>query len=385
MIGCCPTLRFNGPAARAARLPASERSVGQTESVDHDEHRGVASYGRWRSGGRAVVWLVTIRLATAGMLFLVAAPLAPAAAQPPEKVPRVGALHPRTRSDASPQTDAFLEGLWELGWVEGKTVLVEYRWAEGRSDRLPDLVADLVHLKVDVILAGSTAVAVAAKNATGTIPIVMATGGDPVGLGLVASLARPGANITGLSFSVGMETAGKGLELLKETAPHLRRVAVLSNPANPAHGLAIQNLNVAARSLSVRLQLLEARGPNEFDGAFAAMARKRAEAVYIVLDPFFGIHRSQLRDLVAKNRLPAMYGSREYPEAGGLMSYGPDYRHSFRRAATYVDKILKGAKPADLPIEQPTRFEMVINMKTAKALGLAIPRSLLLRADQVIE
>ena len=327
--------------------------------------------------------LLTLRLRTAAMLFLVAAFLAPAAAQPPDKVPRVGVLHFRTRADASLQINAFLDALRELGWVEGKTVVVEYRWAEGRSDRLPDLVADLVHLKVDVILAGSTAVAVAAKNATTTIPIVMATGGDPVRLGLVASLARPGANITGLSFGVGMETAGKGLELLKETAPHLRRVAVLSNPANPARDLAIRDLKAAARSLSVQLQLLEARGPNEFAGAFAAMARGRAEALFVALDPLFGIHRAQLGDLAAKGRLPAMYGSREYPEAGGLMSY--DYRHSFRRAATYVDKILKGAKPADLPIEQPTRFELVINMTTAKALGLAIPQSLLLRVDQVIE
>jgi len=331
------------------------------------------------------VRLVTIQLAIAMALSLVVAPLAAAAAQPLEKVPRVGILHPRTRSDASPQTDAFLQGLRELGWVDGKSVVVEYRWADGRSDRLPELVADLVRLKVDVILAGSTAVAVEAKNATGTIPIVMATGGDPVGLGLVASLARPGANITGLSFSVGMETAGKGLELLKETVPHLRRVAVLLNPANPARELAIRYLQVAARSLSMQLQLLEARGPNEFESAFAAMRRERAEALFVALDPFFGIHRAQLRDLAAKSRLPAMYGSREYPEGGGLMSYGPDYRDSFRRAATYVDKILKGAKPADLPIEQPTRFELVINLKTAKALGLAIPQSLLLRADQVIE
>ncbi len=367
------------------RPGCSPRALGRQGSDDHDdETRGCKL--RWRAyWGQAVVRLVTIWLATAVLLFLVAVPLTPVAAQPPEKVPRVGVLHPRTRSDASPQTDAFLQGLRELGWVEGKTVVVEYRWAEGRSDRLPDLVADLVRLKVDVILAGSTAVAVTAKNATGTIPIVMATGGDPVGLGLVASLARPGANITGLSFSVEMETAGKGLELLKETVPHLRRVAVLSNPANPAHGLAIRHLKVAARSLSVQLQLLEARGPSEFDSAFAAMARERAQVLFVVLDPFFGIHRAQLRVLAARSRLPAMYGSREYPEDGGLMSYGPDYRESFRRAATYVDKILKGAKPADLPIEQPSRFELVINMKTAKALGLTIPQSLLLRADQVIE
>jgi putative tryptophan/tyrosine transport system substrate-binding protein len=314
-----------------------------------------------------------------------AAPLATAAAQPPEKVPRVGFLGPRTRSDDAGVTDAFLQGLRELGWVEGKTIVIEYRWAEGRPDRLPDLVTELVRRKVDVIFAGSNAVAVAAKNATGTIPIVMATGGDPVGQGLVATLARPGGNVTGLSFSVGMDIVGKWLELLKEAVPKVRRVAVLSNPANPGHAPAIENVNVAARSVGVQLQHLEARGPSEFDSAFAAMARERAEALLVLLDPFFGFRRARLSELAAKSRLPAMYGSREYPEAGGLMSYGADFRHSYRRSATYVDKILKGAKPADLPIEQPTKFELVINLNTAKVLGLTIPPSLLLRADQVIE
>jgi ABC-type uncharacterized transport system substrate-binding protein len=314
-----------------------------------------------------------------------AAPLATAAAQPPEKVPRVGFLGPRTRSDDAGFTDGFLQGLRELGWVEGKTIVIEYRWAEGRPDRLPDLVTELVRRKVDVIFAGSNAVAVAAKNATGTIPIVMATGGDPVGQGLVATLARPGGNVTGLSFSVGMDIVGKWLELLKEAVPKVRGVAVLSNPANPGHAPAIENVNVAARSVGVQLQHLEARGPSEFDSAFAAMARERAEALLVLLDPFFGFRRARLSELAAKSRLPAMYGSREYPEAGGLMSYGADFRHSYRRSATYVDKILKGAKPADLPIEQPTKFELVINLNTAKVLGLTIPPSLLLRADQVIE
>ena len=328
--------------------------------------------------------LVTIRLATAVVLLLLAVPLATAAAQPLEKVPLVGFLAPRTRAD-TPGLLAFLQGLRELGWVEGKNIVIEYRWAEGRSDRLPDLVAELVRLKVDVIFAANTAAAVAAKNATGTIPIVMATGGDPVGLGLVASLARPGGNVTGLSFSVGMDTVGKELELLKETVPKVRRVAFLSNPANPSHGLAISGARVAARSLGVQLQLLEARGPNEFDSAFAAMARERAQALVVALDPFFGFHRARLLDLAAKRRLPAMYGAREYPEAGGLMSYGLDVRDNFLRSATYVDKILKGAKPADLPIEQPTKFELVINLKTAKALGLTIPQVVLLRTDQLIE
>jgi ABC-type uncharacterized transport system substrate-binding protein len=325
-----------------------------------------------------------IGLAVVLTLSLTLAPLSTAAAQPPEKVPRIGFLGPRTRSDAGGYVDAFLQGLRDLGWVDGKTIVIEYRWAEGKSNRVPDLVAELVRLKVDVILAGSSAVAVAAKNATGTIPIVMATGGDPVGLGLVASLARPGGNVTGLSFSVGTDTIGKGLELLNESVPKARRMAALSNPANPSHALAIEPLRIAARSLGVQLQLLEARDPNEFNNAFAAMARERVGALLVVLDPFFGFHRARLLDLAAKSRLPAMYGSREYPEAGGLMSYGTDFRYNFGRSATYVDKILKGAKPADLPVEQPTKFELVINLKTAKALGLTIPQSILARADEVI-
>jgi putative ABC transport system substrate-binding protein len=329
--------------------------------------------------------LVVRLLATAVVLLLLAVSLAPATAQPLEKVPRVGFLGPRTRTNDAGFVDAFLQGLRDLGWVEGKTIVIEYRWAEGRSDRLPDLAAELVRLKVDVILAGNTSAAVAAKNATGTIPIVMATAGDPVGLGLVASLPRPSGNVTGLSFSVGTEIAGKWLELLKETVPKVRRVAVLSNPTNPSHALAIETVTVAARAVGVQLQLLEARGPDQFDNAFAAMARERAEALLVVLDPFFSFHRSRLSALAAKSRIPAMYGSREHPEAGGLVSYGANFRHNFHRSATYVDKILKGAKPADLPIEQPVRFELVINLKTAKLLGLTIPPSLLLRADQVIE
>ena len=324
-------------------------------------------------------------LTTAVVLLLLAVSLAPAAAQPLEKVPRVGFLGPRTRSNDAGLVDAFLQGLRDLGWVEGKTIVIEYRWAEGRSDRLPDLAAELVRLKVDVIFAGNTSGAVAAKNATGTIPIVMASGGDPVGLGLVESLARPGGNVTGLSFSVGTDIVGKWLELLKETVPKVRRVAVLSNPANPSHALAIESVIVAARAVGVQLQLLGASGPNQFDNAFAAMARERAGALLVVLDPFFGFHRARLSDLAAKSRLPAMYGSREFPEAGGLMSYGANFRHSFHRSATYVDKILKGAKPADLPIEQPAEFELVINLKTAKLLGLTVPPAVLLRADQVIQ
>ena len=324
------------------------------------------------------------RTFVAASLGLLAAPLA-AEAQQLAKVPQVGFLGPRSRADGAPFVDALLHGLGELGWTDGKNIAIVYRFAEGRLDRLPALAAELVRLQVDLILAASTPPAVAAKNATSTIPIVMATSADPVELGLVASLARPGGNVTGLSFSVGLDIVGKELELLKETVPNVRRVAVLSNPANPGNVLAITTVKTRARSLGVQLQLLEARGPNDFEGAFASMARERAGALLVVPDGVFGLHRAQLQDFTAKSRLPAMYGLREHPEAGGLMSYAVDLRDSFRRSATYVDKILKGAKPGDLPIQQPTKFELVINLKTAKALGLTIPPAVLARADEIIQ
>jgi putative ABC transport system substrate-binding protein len=315
---------------------------------------------------------------------LLAAPLV-AEAQEPGKIPRIGLLGPRSSSDGAPFFDAFRQGLRELGWVEGRNITLEYRFAEGRLDRLPDLAADLVRLKVDLILAASTPPALAAKSATRTIPIVMATSADPVGLGLVASLSRPGGNVTGLSFSVGLETVGKGLELLSETVPQVRRMAVLSNPGNPGNVLALKSVTATARSRGVELQLLEARGPSELERAFAAMARERVGALLVVPDSVLGFHRARLQELTAKARLPTMYGMREHAEVGGLMSYAVDLRESFRRAATYVDKILKGAKPGDLPVEQPTKFELVINLKTAKTLGLTIPPSVLARADEVIQ
>jgi putative ABC transport system substrate-binding protein len=274
--------------------------------------------------------------------------------------------------------------LKDLGWVEGQNIVIEWRFAGGRAERLPDLAAELVRLQVDLIVVPSTPPALAAKNATKTIPIVTVGVGDPVGLGLVASLARPGGNITGLTGVVTPEIAGKQLELLKEAVPKVSRVAVLWNPATPGNALALRETEIAARVLGVELQLLEARSLNDFDSAFAAMTAKRAGALLVLGDVMFVTHRIRLAELVAKSRLPAMYGLREYVEAGGLMSYGPIASELFRRAATYVDKILKGAKPADLPVEQPTRFELVVNLKTAKALGLTIPQSVLIRADEVI-
>jgi ABC-type uncharacterized transport system substrate-binding protein len=307
-----------------------------------------------------------------------------AEAQQAGRVPRIGYLGTRTLSDFG--VDAFRQGLRELGWVEGQNIGVDYRFAEGRLERLPDLAAELVRLKVDIIVAQATPGAAAAKNATETITIVMVPVGDPVGLGLIASLAHPGGNVTGVSYSAGgLEIIGKQLELLKETLPKIRRVAILLNPANPTRPLTLKDVNAAARSLVVQLQLLEARDPIEFDSGFAAMAKERIGALVVMADTMYVLHRIRLAELAARNRLPAAYGWREHAEAGGLMSYGPSLSELFRRSATFVDKILKGAKPGDLPVEQPTKFEFVINLKTAKALGLTIPQSLLLRADQVID
>jgi putative ABC transport system substrate-binding protein len=326
-----------------------------------------------------------IRRLTALVVLFVAASLPIAVAQPQHTIPRIGILGPRTAADGATYLDSFRQGLRELGWVEGKTILIETRWADGRPERLPALAAELVRLKVDVIMSGTTAVTLVCKNATQTIPIVMATGGDPVELGLVASLARPGGNITGVAYSVGSETFGKQLELLKELLPRLRRVAVLANANNPGQLTAVKHVTGTAESLDMQIQALRVREPADLDGAFAAMAKERAGALLVVADSFFGFHRKRLHDLAAKHRLPTMYGLREHAETGGLMSYSADIRDNFRLAATYVDKILKGASPAHLPVQQPTKFELVINSRTAKALGLTVPRSLLLRADHVIE
>jgi putative tryptophan/tyrosine transport system substrate-binding protein len=318
-----------------------------------------------------------------------AAPLT-AEAQPAERVRRIGYLAPgasaATQSTMAAQSiAAFRQGLRDLGWIEGRNVIIDYRFAEGKFDRLPDLATELVRLNVEVIAATTTPAAIAASNATGTIPIVMFVVGDPIGLGLIASLARPGGNVTGLTYSVGVEAFGKQLELLKETVPKVRRVAVLSNPANPSATLAISNVKVAARSFGLRLQLLETRDLDELDGAFAAMAKERAEALLVISDPSFGIHGARLADLAARYRLPSMHGVREMVEAGGLMNYGPSIPDNFRRAAGYVDKILKGSNPGDLAVQQPIKFELVINLKTARALGLKIPQSVLLRADEIIQ
>jgi putative ABC transport system substrate-binding protein len=314
---------------------------------------------------------------------LLAAPRA-SEAQQPAKLFRLGLLGtvPLTEPGASRIWDGFLEGLRQLGYVEGQNVVIERRFSEGKAERLPDLAAELVRLKVDVIVAAAIT-ADEAKRATSTIPIVMTNHGDPLGNRLVTSLARPGGNVTGLS-TLSPDLVGKQLQLLKEAVRRLSRVAVLSNPTHPGHPRSLRETEVAARSLKVRLQILEARAPTELAAAFSAVTKESADALLLLGDPMFFGERTRIVELAAKNRLPLMGGQTEYAEAGGLLAYGVDHRDSFRRAATYVDKILKGAKPGDLPVEQPTKFELVINLKTAKALGLTIPQSLLQRADQVI-
>ena len=314
---------------------------------------------------------------------LCVAPLAPEAQQPTH-VHRIGLLAATAPAPERPRSlEAFLEGMRALGYVEGQNLVMEYRWAEGQYERLPDLAAELVHLKVDVLVVPTTPAALAAKHATTTIPIVMAAVHDPVGSGLVASLARPGGNLTGLS-NMSPELVGKQLEFLKEALPTVSRVAVLWNPTNPSNTLMLRGADVAAQALGVQLHLLEVRGPDAFDSAFAAMTSAHVGALVILGDAMFQTHRRRLAELAVMSHLPAMYGVRADVEAGGLISYGVSIPDQFRRAATYVDKILKGAKPADLPVEQPTKFELVLNRKTAQALGITFPPSLLFQADEVI-
>ena len=304
-------------------------------------------------------------------------------AQQPARVPRLGILYPRALPD--PFIEAFRQGLRELGYIEGQNIAIEYRSAEGKFERLPGLAAELARLHVDVMVTGSTPGALAAKEATQTIPVVIGAMSDAVERGVVASLARPGGNITGLSLASGEAFSGKWVELLKEAVPQLSRVTVLWDPTNRSSAAQVRGIQSAARALGVMLQSLELRDPNALEDAFAAMRRERAEALIVTPDPQAFPHRTQIAALAAKNRLPTMYGMREYVEAGGLMSYGASLTDLYRRAATYVDKILKGAKPGDLPVEQPMKFELIINLKTAKALGMTIPPTLLFLADEVIK
>jgi putative tryptophan/tyrosine transport system substrate-binding protein len=379
-------LRRSHTQRRPARGPA-RRAVDEIRAADqrqdcqgaraHDSPVGAAAGG---PGHR-----VNRRAFVAGLGAVLAALLA-AEAQTAGKVTRIGILGnvPRTDPQGAELWGAFIDGLRELGYVDGQNMTIEQRSSEGRYERLPALARELVRLKVDVIVVPAGQNARAAQQVTRTIPIVAASLADPVASGLVASFARPGGNVTGLSFAAP-ELAGKQIELLKDMLPGATLMAVLANPTNSSHSAWLREANAASRSLRLNLQTVEARTADELDNAFAALTSQHASALLVLADAMFLLHRTRIADLAAKRRVPAMYGLKEHVDAGGLVFYGASLRDSFRRAATYVDKIIKGAHPGDLPIEQPSKFELVLNMKAAKALGLTIPPSLLLRADQVIE
>ena len=317
--------------------------------------------------------------ALCAMLFTLSLP---AEAQQPARIHRIGILFPS--SIYSARVEAFRQRLRELGYVEGKNIVIEYRYAEGKSGRLPDLVAELVRLKVDIIVTIGPGATLAAKKASATIPIVFAGASDPVGTGLVSSLAQPGGNITGLSLMVP-DLDGKRLELLKEAFPKVARVAFLWNPSGARGNLALTEMEAAAKALGLKLLSLEVRSLDDFEGAFARAKKERAQALITTTGALINTQQRRVLDFAAKNRLPAIYHYSEFVEAGGLMSYGPDNTDIWRRAATYVDKILKGAKPADLPIEQPKKFELIINLNGAKQIGVTIPPSVVSRADKVIK
>ena len=320
------------------------------------------------------------RLAAAALLLLAGS--VPAKAQQVEKIHRIGFI---TSTSNSTVLDAFRQGLKEAGYVEGRNFIIEPRYWEGRAERAPDLVADLLRLNVDVLVVGTAQSTLAAKRATTTVPIVFASVFDPVAAGIVASLARPGGNITGTTFGVGEGFAGKWLELLKEADPRISHIAVLANLANPAAAPVVKEVRISATIMKVKLDLFDAGTDAKLEAALVAIGGSKAQAIIFAPDPSFSVNTTRLVQFALRKRLPTMYYNRAFVEAGGLMSYSGSSADSYRRAAKYVDKILKGAKPADLPVEQPTTFELVINLKTAKALGLTIKPSLRMRADQVIE
>jgi putative ABC transport system substrate-binding protein len=309
-------------------------------------------------------------------------PLA-ARAQQPGKLPTIGFLGQSTRSAASEWVAAFVQRLHEVGWLEGRTVAIDYRWAEGRDELYAELAEQFVRLNVDVIVTSGTPAVMASKRATSTIPIVFATAGDPVGTNLVASLARPGGNATGLS-TLGADLAGKRLEILREVVPSLSRLAIMGNAGNPFSVLEMEEVQAVARKLGLEVATLEIRHANDIMPAFDTL-KGRSEALYVCTDALASTNRIRINILAIGARLPTMHGSRDYVEAGGLMSFGPNYPDLFRRAADYVDKILRGAKPGNIPVEQPTKFDLIMNLITAKALGLTVPLPLLARADEVIE
>ncbi len=323
---------------------------------------------------RIVCWiLATIFLASVSL----------AQAQQPAKIPRIGLLGATDLSTNSARIQAFRQGLRELGYVEGKSIIIEYRWAEGKSERLPNLAAELVRSKVDIIVTAGPAVSRPAKESTSTIPIVLAFDNDPVGSGFVASLARPGGNITGLSALLP-ELSGKRLEILKEVIPTLSRMVVLGTSTQPGTTQALREIELASEAFGVKQQFQDMVGPKDIETAFQAVSKARADAALVLSSAVIFSHRTQVAALAVKGRLPVIFPQNEFVEDGGLMSYAPNYADLFHRAATYVDKILKGAKPADLPIEQPIKFEFIVNLKAAKQIGLTIPPNVLVRADRVI-
>jgi len=304
-------------------------------------------------------------------------------AQQTRKLPTIGFLGQTTRSAASEWVAAFVQRLRELGWIEGRTIAIEYRWGEGRDERFAEIAAEFVRLKVDVVVTSGTPAVMAAKQATSVIPIVFATAGDPVGTNLVASLARPGGNVTGLA-TLGADLAGKRLEILREVVPDVRHLAIMGNVGNPFTVLEIEEVQAAARTLGLEVAVIEIRRAGDIVSAFEAL-KGRTDALYVCTDGLVNANRIRINILAVGAGLPTIHGSRDYVEAGGLISFGTNYPDLFRRSADYVDKILRGGKPGDIPIEQPTKFDLIVNMVTAKALGLTIPPTLLTRADEVIE
>jgi len=327
-----------------------------------------------------------MRLMGLAIILTASLNLAPLAAQGQQtgKLYRIGFLGNSTAALEANLVGPFREGLRDLGYVEGRNILIEYRWAEGKYERFPTLIPELIALKVDVLVTAGTPAALAVRKATTSIPLVMAAVGDPVGSGLVASLARPGGNLTGL-VAIAPDLEGKRLELLTEVVPKLSHVAFLSNPANALHVTSEKEARAAAKALHLKVEFVAVRAESEFDRAFQAISSQRPGALVMLADRLFLHHRARIVDFAARNRLPTVYAYTELVEAGGLMSFGPSYPGMHRRAAYFVDRILKGVKPADLPMEQPTTFDLVINLKAAKALGLTIPQSVLLRATEVIQ
>jgi putative ABC transport system substrate-binding protein len=326
-----------------------------------------------------------LRLLISGLCALLFALCSSVEAQQPKPLPHVGFLSGAAASVARPNVDAFRQGLNNLGYIEGKNIRIEYRFAEGRIDRLSDLAQELVHLKVDVLLAGGTPPALAAKQATKTIPVVFVTVADPLRVGLVASLAHPGGNMTGTT-TINSELTLKRLELLKETVPTVSRVAFLRNPSDASNVLgSLKELQDSVRAVGLTIQPFDVRDASEFDGAFSAMTREGIHALVVLAGTLTSGHRKLIVDLAAKARLPVMYGDAGFVEVGGLMSYAANFAEQYRRAAVYVDKIVKGTKPTDLPVEAPTKFELIINLKAAKQIGVTIPPGVLARADRVIK